>query len=165
MARRKISIEEALQVLEEAGIPLQAKPLETVAPVIEQQQVSPAFVKKQSSPPNVVRIELRARHSVGSGGQLVEQADGEKQIEHAGVETYGPGVCFVTPALASYLLHADGVARQADDRMLDRTQRSFIVVQRQNSSGHLVNVPVEVDSEFYSNSPLEWGRNFEHIIR
>jgi len=162
MPRRKISIEDALRVLEEGGIPLQVKP------VAEQPAVTlsdRAKAKQPASPVSskLIKITLFARHSVGSGGRMV-QTDDEKHVESAGVESYGPGICVVPVALASHLLHADRAARDADAKMLEREQRSYVVVQRRGPDGYLHNVGVQVSNEILDSGLDSLPREFTHFV-
>lgn len=166
MPRRKITVEEALRALEEAGIPLQLKVVVQPTVLQEQKQVEPSSFTQQNATAvgKNVKIILFAKHSVGSGG-TVTVMNGEKQMEDAGVQTYGPGVCTVPSVLASHLLHADQAARQADAKMLDREQHSYLVVQRQNPSGHLINVGVAVPNEVLDSGLGTIPQDFMFVIR
>lgn len=168
MARRKISIEEAFAVLQSAGIPVQVKP----AVIIADQQTSQPAKKRKGQifkvpplkpVPNMVSITLFAKHSIGSGGTMHGTGE-EKHVEQAGVVTYGPGVCYVPTHLAAQLLHQDAAARQQDERMLDREQRCYLVVQKRSASGQSINVPMQVtslDPSEMFNAPSQ----FVHYIR
>jgi hypothetical protein len=164
MARRKITVEDALRVLEEAGIPLQAKVIEVQPPPV-------APVSKISQPARatqvldkLVKITLYAKHSVGSGGRQVI-VDGEKQVENAGVQTYGPGICTVPSALANHLLSADQTARAADARMLEREQRSYIVAQRRNPDGYVTNVALQIPTEVFEGGLDTLPADFTFVVR
>ena len=135
MPRRKITIEEAFSVLQQAGIQVQVKAVE---PVTEDQPIDIIRKDYTTYPPTViqekpnsrtVKVTLYAKHSVGSGGFSVKDDNGQ-HIESSGVTVYGPGIITVPTALAPYLLHQDSLARQADNRMLETTQRRYLVVQR-----------------------------------
>lgn len=171
MPRRKISIEEAFKVLEEAGIPLQVKQGDTVlperipvdtntqhAPIAKQADVSRLTKGK------LVKVTLFAKHSVGSGG-VATVHDGEKMVEHAGVQTYGPGVCVVSAELASHLLSADAAARAADARMLEREQRSYLIVQRVSNDGSRANVGLSVPDGFLDERLGSLPLELMHIVR
>lgn len=166
MPKRKISIDEAFKVLEEAGIPLQVKQQEAV--LSERIPVNDTSVKSATVPKPVlgklVKITLFAKHSIGSGGTVTGEGT-EKVVEHAGVQTYGPGICIVNSELASHLLSADGAARAADARMLDREQHSYLIVQRVGTDGSRANVGLGVPDGFLderlSNLPLE----LMHLVR
>lgn len=163
MPRRKISIEEAFKVLEDAGIPLQVKqPVDTgvsqpVEPVpsakVKRDFSAPYGTTQHHINPKLIKVVLYAKHSVGSGGFLTVGPEG-KQIESAGVQSYGPGVCTVPTELAAHLLHADTAARQADERMLDTEQRSYLIVQRVSSDGQRANVGVQVDNSVLDPSEM-----------
>lgn len=170
MPRKKISIEQAFQVLEEAGIQVQVQSVkETAAPV--KVQHPDIFKNKQADNPvlqkigsNSVKLKLFAKHSIGSGGFLVAGPDG-KQIENAGVQTYGPGVCTVPAYLVEQLLHADAAARAADERMLEKEQRSYLITQRISSDGQRVNVGVQVPNETLDGGLGNLPADFMHMIR
>src|SRR5437870_803439 len=111
MPKRKMSIEDAFKVLEEAGISLQVRQQEAVLPerIPVNEAVHVTKVVTASPKPvlgKLVKITLFAKHSIGSGG-VTTVHDDEKMVEHAGVQTYGPGVCTVSAELASHLLSAD----------------------------------------------------------
>ena len=137
MPKRKITIEEAFSVLERAGINVQVKKpdVEEPAPVAKQRiDYSKTYgVVQENSGVKLVKVTLYAKHTVGSNGQ-----------------SYGPGVITVPSTIAQHLLHQDGLAREADDKMLDRQQHSYLVVQR-TSAGQAVNVGLEVDSQVLDN--------------
>lgn len=158
MPRRKISIEEAFSVLEQAGIQVQVKSVVDDTPVPTEQPVKLHMGPYGQTDFNNVdaaaaianrkyaKVTLYARHTVGSGGSMVATLDG-KVIEGSGVEAYGPGVCTVPTALLSQLLYADAVARQADDNMLSRELKSKLIVQRVDSSGNRCDIGIDVPPE------------------
>ena len=157
MPRRKITIEEAFSVLHNAGIQVQVKSVDTTeqpAPEIIRRPVRPygyAPVVDEKPHAKFVKITLHARHSVGSGGVSVSGING-RQIEQSTAQTYGPGIGISVPThIAAHLLHQDMLAQQADDRMLETRQRSYLVVQKSNSSGHIANVGVEVPDHILGN--------------
>ncbi len=150
MPRKKITLEEAFAVFEQHG--LQVKVQAVTEPDIVVPSEEP--IKKVHTPTklgnNTVKIALYAKHSVGSGGMMTG-LKGEQQIEHAGVETYGPGIAYVPVALANHLLHQDALARQSDERMLDRQQRCYVVAPRVGPSGQRSNVAVQVTEDMVNN--------------
>lgn len=152
MPRKKISIEEAFKVLEEAGIPIQVRPtIPATQPVVEMKsrkgQIFDTSPKVTPSK-KYMEVTLYAKHSVGSGGSMVVK-EGEKQVENAGVQSYGPGRFTVPIELASHLLYADAQARRADDNMLSKEQKSYLVVARIGGDGQRVNVGVQVDNSLF----------------
>jgi len=155
MPRRKISIEEAFDVLQQAGINVQVKPsveehIQPTPPEVKRERKGQIFQSPVQHPlSKTTKLTLWAKHSIGSGGSTVVNADG-KSIENAGVQTYGPGVCYVPNEYVGHLMHQDQAAKAADDRMLDRTQRSYLVVRRANSQGHFVDVGVQVNNDLFS---------------
>ena len=155
MPRKKINlseVEHAFMVLEQAGIHVQVKPVQEPA----QQQAVP--VQPKTSPygsidphyarraKHTAKITLYAKHCVGSGG--VESGNGDsKQIEHAGVQTYGPGVCVVPVELVDHLLYADQQAQQADSDMLSHIPKYKLIIPRIDSAGNRANVAMAVTAE------------------
>ena len=139
MPRRKITIEEAFATLESAGINVQVKkpdvdeliPLDTTKAAINYSDTY--GIPQETLGGKLVKVKLYAKHTVGSGGQ-----------------SYGPGIITVPSSIAQHLLHQDGLAVEADNKMLDRQQHSYLVVQRQ-SAGQVVNVGLEVDSQVLDN--------------
>lgn len=170
MPKRKISIEDAFKVFEEAGIPLQVKQADTVQVLPDRIPVDADVrtVKRadvsQLTKGKLVKITLFAKHSVGSGGVAVVH-DGEKMVEHAGVQTYGPGVCIVTADLASHLLSADGAARAADARMLEREQRSYLIVQKMSADGSRANAGMQVPDGFLDERLGSLPLELMHLVR
>lgn len=170
MPRRKITlsditIADAFAKLESAGIQIQVKAVTDTEP--EQYNIPmPEPAPYSDTKPvgkTTTKVTLYARHSIGSGGTLTVTAD-SKQIEHAGVESYGPGVCYVPTKFAQQLLHQDAIARQADNRMLDRQQRCYIVAPRIGNDGQRCNIGIQVDEGMYGdigNLPA----HMTHIIR
>jgi hypothetical protein len=154
MARRKISIEEAFAALEAAGINVQVKSVDGPEPVpvpakpkLDYTQYPPVPIATVS--PDFVKIPLYARHTVGSGGYTVTLPDGSEQIQSAGVESYGPGLCTVPAELASHLLYQDSLAKQADQKMLDRTEYRYLVAEVQGAGGIRANIGYPVTSEMF----------------
>lgn len=137
MPRRKITIEEAFATLESAGINVQVKKPDVDEPVILD-TIKPSYgntygIPQETLGGKLVKVKLYAKHTVGSSGQ-----------------SYGPGVVTVSSSIAQHLLHQDGLAVEADAKLLDRQQHSYLVVQRQ-SAGQVVNVGLEVDSQVLDN--------------
>lgn len=139
MPRRKITIEEAFTTLESAGINVQVKkpdidepvPLSVTKSAIDYSDTYGIPQEKLGG--KLIKVKLYAKHTVGSSGQ-----------------SYGPGVVTVPSSIAQHLLHQDGLAVDADSKLLDRQPHSYLVVQR-TSSGQVVNVGLEVDSEVLDN--------------
>ena len=149
--KRKISIQEAFQTLKDAGIKVSVEQEEPpVLPPVEEEEPKRPKAKK-----GLVRVTLHSSHMVGSGGVKDEKTG---QIKSAGVNTYGPGTCDVPANMVSQLLHQDQLAKQQDERMLEKTQRSYLVVQRRGTQG-MSNVGVQVDSSLFGelgNVPPEY---------
>lgn len=134
MPKRKITLAEAFDVIEQHGLQVQvsavdARPAATLADFIEQ-PVTPVVhgpVVTANKKAKMVKVVLRAQHTIGSGGDNV----GTKEHPHVvnnGVLTYGPGVVEVPEHLSHHLLHQDQLARAADDRTFDHNTRSYIVL-------------------------------------
>lgn len=170
MPRKKISIEQAFQVLEDAGIQVQVKsvkeepvPVKVQHPdIFKNKQQSESIVQKINN--TTAKIKLFAKHSIGSGGFLTNGPDG-RQIEHAGVQTYGPGICDVPMTLVDQLLYADAAARAADERMLEKEQRSYLITQRISSSGQRANVGVQVPNEILDGGLGNLSYDLMYVVR
>lgn len=169
MPRKKISIEEAFQVLEQAGIQVQVQSVkEPVVPV----KVQHPDIFKNTQPDKTVlhnmgntaiKVKLFAKHSVSCGGSFTVGPDG-KQIEGAGTQTYGPGICTVPRSVAEQLLHADAAARAADERMLEKEQRSYLITQKVTADGQKGNVGVLVPNELLNGGLGAVPADFMHIF-
>lgn len=165
MPKRKITIEEALKTLHEAGVKVKIDTVE------EPQNVSltPAFRDIEDKKETVVEkgkfvtITLFAKHSIGSGGEETIDKNGNRLTINNGVETYGPGKCKVPSNLAGHLLHQDALARQADERLLDKTPRCYIVSEVRAPDGRIVNKITQVDESFFPDSLGNDG--FAYLIR
>lgn len=177
MPKRRISIEEAFATLEQAGIPIQLKLVAVENHVVEQVPELPVqsgrrkgqifdTSPKPTKSATHTRVTLFAKHSIGSGGRLVIDADGTRRAEHTGVESYGPGICMVPVEHATHLLHADALARQADQRFLDTVMHSYIVVPRQ-VNGQRANIGIEVDGGMLGWSSIEHDlpSQYTHIVQ
>lgn len=170
MPRKKISIEQAFQVLEDAGIQVQVKsvkeeplPVKVQHPdIFKNKQQPESAVQKVNN--TTVKIKLFAKHSIGSGGFLVAGSEG-RQIESAGVQTYGPGVCTVPIALVDQLLYADAAARAADERMLEKEQRSYLITQRISVDGQRANIGVQVPNEILDGGLGNLPYDLMYVIR
>lgn len=152
MPKKKITIDEALQALEGYGLQVQVEGIkqpESVRPVKKHIDIfktkEQSKVLKESD--RNIKITLFAKHSIGSGGVL----NAKDQIEHAGVVTYGPGVCTVPVSIAQHLLYQDAKAKEADERMLEKVQRSYLVVERSTRDGVRANVAIPVDNAVLDN--------------
>jgi hypothetical protein len=162
MARRKISIDEAFAVLQAAGINVQVKPVEVVelveqqvdsvqAPIKRKGQIFPVHSTKGNTnqQPKQTKVTLFCKHTVGNGGYQIKDETGVQTVQQ-GVVTYGPGVCMVPAELVEHLLYQDSLARKADERMLEKTQRSYLIVRKINSNGNTVDVGVQVDNDIFN---------------
>jgi len=87
-----------------------------------------------------------------------------KQVENAGVQIYGPGICTVPRYLAEQLLHADAAARAADDRMLEKEQRSYLITQRVTTDGQRANVGVQVPNEMLDGGLGSLSADFMYVL-
>lgn len=145
MPRKKISINEALQVFKDNNLEVFVRPKEREPEVVTEGDSFKGVVKRIGTTTTI--IDLYAKHSIGSGGSL-QIEEGEKIAVDSACAYYGPGRVAVPTRIAAQLLHADQAARNADNRMLDRTRRSFVVVQKIGPNGNVVNAGVEVDNGF-----------------
>jgi hypothetical protein len=136
MPKRKITLQEAFDVIEQHGLQVQVsavntQPAATLADFIETPvtHVVPddKVVVTANKKAKVVKVVLHAQHTVGSGGINVGTTQ-HPQVVNNGVLTYGPGVVEVPEYLSHHLLHQDQLARQADDRTFDRNTRSYVVM-------------------------------------
>lgn len=149
MPKRKITLEEAYAVFEQHGLEVEVKGIQ------QQREHEPlsAFLEGESEPDTPVideggktlKITLYAAHTVASGGEMVVK-DGAKQVVNNGIETYGPGVVTVPQHLAQHLLHQDLLARRGDERMLDRSMRTYIIRPMHTSQG-TINVARHVSND------------------
>jgi len=89
-------------------------------PQPRKQRVLPPF-------PHLVRLELAACHSVGSGGQSVQDRHGGTITIGNESKTYGPGVVHVPHELAAHLAHQDMLAREQDRRTFDPHPRYHVI--------------------------------------
>lgn len=161
MPRRKISIEDAFNVLQQAGVNVQVKPQVEQVTVPVKAIKEPLFPIKVSA--KLIKVKLYSKHSIGSGGSMVTSVDG-KQIANAGVETYGPGVCNVPREIVGQILAQDRLAQDADEKMLDKTQRSYLVLRKYNSEGHHANVGVAVSNELFDNGIVNIPTGYMHRL-
>lgn len=139
MAKRKLSLEEAFAVFEQHGLQVSVKAIQSEPPV----QLSDFLEDNKEDitkyPPirtgkDTVKVTLYAKHTVGSGGELVTNSDGSKQVKNSGIQTYGPGIVTVPTSLAQHLLHQDAVARATDERTFDGKFRSYAIIQKGSTS-------------------------------
>jgi hypothetical protein len=143
MPKRKISLEEAFKVFEDAGLEVEIKGIlaqrekANIADFIEQPQsksTSAQYGIVSSETTKNIKITLYAKHSIASSGTMTEE-NGVKKITGNTIQTYGPGIVTVPSDLASQLLHQDCIARQTDERMLDRKFRSYVILQQRTAQG------------------------------
>lgn len=166
MPRRKITLEEAFSVFEEHGLKVKVEavqqdtPASPLADFLE--ETVPTVPLPQQLSAKRVKITLYAQHSIACGGRLVKGTDGESHIEGNTLETYGPGIVTVPATLAAQLLHQDGLARDADEHMLDRKLRTYVVVP--HGSSHRA-IKVSEDSSFDMSGFLgRLGDHQMHVI-
>jgi hypothetical protein len=135
MPKRKITLAEAFDVLEQHGLQVQVshvntEPVATLADFTELQPtpvIAERHVVTANKKAKMVKVVLHAQHTIGSGGTDI--GDGKQHhVVDSGVLTYGPGVVEVPEHLSHHLLHQDQLARQADDRTFDRNTRSYVVM-------------------------------------
>ena len=148
MPKRKITLDEAFAVFEQHGLQVEVKAVQQnpsttplsdfLEPVVEDKPVVQQTNKK------TVKITLFAAHTIGNGGEIVTDIHGNKTVVNNGIQTYGPGVCTVPITLAQQLLHQDILAREADERMLERTMRNYVVMPYCNKDGMMVNRAINV---------------------
>lgn len=131
MPRRKLTLEDAFAIFRDHNLQVEVKgidqsPNPTLADFIEQEinppKPQPVVVNK-----SIVEIDLYCKHSVSSGGEMTVGSDGEKTIQHSGIQTYGPGRVRVPSYLASELLYRDAAARAVDQRTFDGKLRSYTI--------------------------------------
>ena len=151
MPKRKITLEEAFAVFEQHGLQVEVKGVEKDTPEVELS----AFLESTGEQPiqlpqpvgkRLVKITLYAAHTIASAGESFVDKNGKEHLINMGVESYGPGVVTVPVELAQQLLHQDGLARQGDERMLDRKLRSFAIIPRVTQYG-IVNSGVQVSEQ------------------
>lgn len=148
MPKRKISISEALSVLKEHN-------LEVTTKVVEPQKVMSVTTEKpivKRIGTTAVTINLYAQHMIGKGGTLKVLESGEQTTDGNEFVVYGPGTCTVPSTIAGQLLHQDQLLKQADDKMTDGIQRSYLIMQRRGYDGAIVNVGVQVDNNLMVSS-------------
>jgi hypothetical protein len=159
MPRRKISIEEAIQLVKRERPGLLRQEIAYAPEVIT---ASEKPVLKRIGTTTVV-ITLHSQHSIGCGGSLVVDEAGEKSIAENTYQTYGPGVVTVSSKIAGQLLHQDMLARQADKRMLETEQRSYLVQERRTADGMAATIGLQVDNDFFGNS-FGLSNNFNTML-
>lgn len=144
MPRRKISISEAMQVLRENNLDVFVKPVEEEK-VPQKEKVEKGVVRKVGN--TAITIMLYAQHTIGCGGFLTKTSIDDEGVMSGNTNiTYGPGRVTVPVTIAGQLLHQDQLARQADERLRETTQRSYLVVQKQGYDGVIKNVAVQVSN-------------------
>jgi hypothetical protein len=172
MPRKKITLEEAFAVFEQHGLQVEVKAVQQDQPVaqlsdfLEDVSIPQVQLPIQVSK-KLIKITLYARHSIANGGQLVKQPDGTTHVINNGVESYGPGVIIVPADIAQQLLHQDGLARQADEHLLDRKLRSYVIVPRETQYGTInCGYRVSEDSSFDMSGFLgQLGNNNIYVMR
>lgn len=142
MPKRKITLAEAFDVLEQHGLHVQVssvntEPVATLADFTEPQPppvvrggtygLPVGNVVTANKKAKMVKVVLHAQHTIGSGGTDVGTGQ-QHHVINNGVLTYGPGIVEVPEHLSHHLLHQDQLARQADDRTFDRNVRSYVVM-------------------------------------
>lgn len=139
MPKRKITLEDAYAVFEQHGLKVEVKATQSDQPRIPLsdflEPVEQSLPVATPAGKTNVRITLYAAHTVGNGGQITVNANGDKSVTNNGIETYGPGVVTVPATIAQHLLHQDQLAQQADARMLESTMRNYIIVHKSTSHG------------------------------
>lgn len=149
MPKRKITLQEAFDVIHQHGLDVEVKGVvdDTPSPIniadsfVIEKEITPPVIQQKKS----VKITLYASHTVSCGGFMVGKGE-DKHVEGNSIETYGPGVVTVDNDLAQHLLHQDMLARQADERFLDRRMRSYIVMPIRTQNG-LVNAGIHVSND------------------
>lgn len=166
MARRKISLEEHVNAIEAMGLRVKLE-----AAVVEQPPIDPGIIVKEKEDVKVYgkkvgkngqMITLYAKHSVGCGGYIVEDANG-KHVENAGVQSYGPGRVYVPNDFVDHLLHQDALAQEADRKMLSSEQLKYIVAPRVGRDGQRANVGIATGSLDVADL-TNAGVQFLHVI-
>jgi hypothetical protein len=160
MPRHKISIEEALKVIKRDKPSLLRQ---DVAYAREPDVVMPDKPVLKRIGTTTVVITLHAQHSIGCGGSTVVNEAGDKGVVENTYMTYGPGVVTVSSKIAGQLLHQDMLARQADERLLETRQRSYLVMERRGNDGLAATVGFQVDDKFFGES-FGLNSNFSSTI-
>lgn len=150
MPKKKITLDEAFAVFEQHGLKVKVEAVQIDQPPVDLS----AFLQDDTQPTALpekvgntqVKITLFSAHTVGNGGESIIKPDGSRDIINNGVQTYGPGVVTVPLHLVHHLLHQDMLARQGDEKMLDRTFRSFVILPRYNTVG-MVQCGVQVSED------------------
>lgn len=150
MPKRKITLDEAFAVFEQHGLQVEVKavredePIEQLSAFLETGEPSQPIAEQLSH--KTIRVTLFAAHSVGNGGEMIVHKDGTKEVVNNGIATYGPGVVAVPAYLAQHLLHQDMLAKRADERMLERKVRQYVVTPKATMYG-VINVARHVSND------------------
>lgn len=126
MPKKKITIAEALQALEQEGVKV------TIERVIEPPVVTKASSKiKEVAHSKIVRLKLNCWHQIN------------------GV-SYGPGLsCEVPRELASHLERQDQLAKKADADLLNPDPRFYLVTRKRSAHGSAY-VGTEVNRDLFN---------------
>lgn len=155
MARSKISISDALKVLDDNN--LRAVPKE-MAREQGKSATSPVKVpigKTRKVGDSAMTITLAYHHTIQSGGFLVDERT--EKVAKVASFSYGPGTVTVPLWLVEHLLHQDQLLKAADDDFYRTTPRSHIITTRRGPDGNEVSVGVLVDEEDFD-SYMSTGR-------
>ncbi|MGL5936907.1 MAG: hypothetical protein ACRCZI_14930 [Cetobacterium sp.] len=145
MPRRKISIQEAMQVFRDNNLKVSVEPLVEIDRLSVTAVDNPVVRKVGNT---ALTITLNSQHTISSAGALSE--DGKTVVGQSSV-TYGPGRVTVPVTLASQLLHQDQLARQADERFREMVQRSYLITRKMSHDGYQATIGVQVDNSLFDN--------------
>src|SRR5215813_7488264 len=111
MPKRKISLDEAFQVFEDAGLQIEVKgilpnrPQPKLEDFLEKPKDDPySFRRPTKIDETHVKITLYAKHTIGTAGNI-SGTKGHTDIAGNTVQSYGPGVVIVPKEVANDLLH------------------------------------------------------------
>src|SRR5262249_30861889 len=118
MPKRKLTIEEAFKVFEDAGLQIEVKgilpnrPQPKLSDFLEKpkEQNPYSFRKPTKVDETHIKITLYSKHTIGTAGSM-SGTKGNMSIDGNTVQSYGPGVVVVPKEIAHDLLHQDYMAR------------------------------------------------------
>lgn len=133
MPRRKITLDEAYAVFEQHGLKVRVEAVQPELPIVPVdhlfEQPAPPPVKPRKIGNQLVRINLRTRQTITSGGHPILDAKGKTiAVEGQAFHEYGPGPCVVPSELAGDLLYQDALAVEADRKFLSPEFRSYVIL-------------------------------------
>lgn len=159
MARGKISISDALKVLDDNNLTAIPKEMERL-PKGEKSSVTLPASKTRKVGNNAVTITLQYHHTIQSGGFLVDER--KEKVSKVTASSYGPGRVTVPIWLVEHLLYQDQLLKAANDDFNRTTPRSHIITTRRGYDGNEASVGVLVDDDDFDHY-MSTGRSGLHI--